>query len=197
MNQLSIIAAEDLQKIDPKTSIILDVRTDMEHAEKHIAQEHIHIPLDQLDAQSLIVEKGLSPDTCIYLLCRSGARATQAAQKFFNAGFYNVKVVKGGIISCEECGQSLGGYGAPKNTDGAVPAGLTSPCRAGCRPIPLERQVRIAAGLLVVLGSLLALFVKVSFVAIPLFVGCGLIFAGITDRCGLALVLTKAPWNKV
>ena len=67
MNQLSIIAAEDLQKIDPKTSIILDVRTDMEHAEKHIAQEHIHIPLDQLDAQSLIVEKGLSPDTCIYL----------------------------------------------------------------------------------------------------------------------------------
>jgi rhodanese-related sulfurtransferase len=178
-----------LQKIDPNKSIILDVRTDMEHAEKHIAQEHIHIPLDQLDAQSLIAQKGLSPETCIYLLCRSGARATQAAQKFFSAGFYNVKVVKGGIVSCEECGQNLNGYGAPKAS--------CSPCADRCKPLPLERQVRIAAGLFIAIGSLLALFVHSVFAVIPLFVGCGLIFAGITDRCGLALVLTKAPWNKV
>jgi len=46
------------------------------------------------------------------------------------------------------------------------------------------------------MGALLALFVNPAFVAIPLFVGCGLIFAGVTDRCGMMLVLTKAPWNK-
>jgi hypothetical protein len=46
-------------------------------------------------------------------------------------------------------------------------------------------------------GAALALFINPIFGIIPLFVGCGLIFAGVTDRCGMALVLTKAPWNKV
>ncbi len=51
--------------------------------------------------------------------------------------------------------------------------------------------------LFVAMGAALGLFINPLFAAIPLFVGCGLIFAGVTDRCGMALVLTKAPWHKI
>jgi hypothetical protein len=63
--------------------------------------------------------------------------------------------------------------------------------------ISLERQVRIAAGLLVLLGELLGWHVHAVFHAIPVFVGAGLVFAGITDWCGMGLLLARMPWNRV
>jgi hypothetical protein len=61
----------------------------------------------------------------------------------------------------------------------------------------LERQVRIAAGFLVLAGSLLAFFVHPYFVALPAFVGAGLMFAGITDSCAMGMLIAKMPWNQV
>ena len=62
--------------------------------------------------------------------------------------------------------------------------------------ISLERQVRIAAGSLVCLGVLLAWLVHPAFIGLSAFVGAGLIFAGVTDTCGLALLLARMPWNR-
>jgi Protein of unknown function (DUF2892). len=59
-----------------------------------------------------------------------------------------------------------------------------------------ERQVRIAAGALVVIGALLGLLVHSGFFAIPIFVGSGLVFAGITDTCGMGMMLARMPWNR-
>ena len=61
----------------------------------------------------------------------------------------------------------------------------------------LERQVRIAAGLLVVIGSALGAFVDQRWMGLSAFVGAGLIFAGVTDTCGMAMLLGKMPWNQV
>ena len=61
--------------------------------------------------------------------------------------------------------------------------------------ISLERQVRIGAGLLVLIGAMLAWLVHPYFLAIPLFIGAGLVFAGVTDHCGMAMLLAKMPWN--
>jgi hypothetical protein len=61
--------------------------------------------------------------------------------------------------------------------------------------ISLERQVRICAGLLTLTGSLLAL-VNIWFMVIPAFIGAGLTFAGLSNTCGMGMLLTKAPWNK-
>ena len=63
--------------------------------------------------------------------------------------------------------------------------------------ISLERQVRIAAGSLVVLGTALGAFVHPGFLALAAFVGAGLVFAGITDTCGMGLLLARMPWNRV
>jgi rhodanese-related sulfurtransferase len=183
------ISANDMQNLPPGQCVILDVRTKMEHDEKHVGLPHVHIPLDQLDPAQFMRAQGLSPDTRVYLLCRSGGRATQAAQKFIASGFPNVTVIEGGIVACEGCGMNIQGYGAEKSGACCAP-----PAK---RPISLERQVRIAAGLFAFTGAALGLLLHPAFTLIPLFVGGGLVFAGVTDRCGMALVLTKAPWNNV
>lgn len=187
MTSFSTIRAQDLDHMDPNQGVILDVRTHMEHAEKHIGFGHAHVPLDDLKPADFMMRHGLDRDADVYILCRSGKRATQAAEKFAAEGYRNVKVIEGGIVACEDCGHEIKGHGASAGASGVKTKS----------PISLERQVRIAAGLLAATGAVLGLFVNPLFTIIPLFVGCGLIFAGVTDRCGMALVLTKAPWNKM
>ena len=179
--------AEDLPSLNPNEDIILDVRTEMEHAEKRLTFGHAHMPLDELKPADFMMRHGLDKDSGVYILCRSGKRAAQAAEKFVTEGYHNIHVIEGGIIACEDCGQKVEGHAANTNTAPPLTKG----------PISLERQVRIAAGAIAATGALLGLMVNPLFSLIPLFVGGGLMFAGITDRCGMALVLTKAPWNKM
>jgi rhodanese-related sulfurtransferase len=168
------------------TGLILDVRTAMECAEKRLCCNHHHVPLDQLDAKTFMAQQGLSKESDLYILCRSGQRATMAAERFIKEGMINVYVIEGGILSCEECGQKLEGHLIKTETS-----------LLKKYPISLERQMRITAGLLVLMGSLLGFFVEPDFLFIPAFVGAGLIFAGVTDRCGMVLLLTRMPWNKI
>ena len=70
---------------------------------------------------------------------------------------------------------------------------MAKECKNG---ISLERQVRICAGIIVAACSALAWFVHPYFIFVTAFVGCGLIFAGVTDFCGMAIVLAKMPWNR-
>ena len=63
--------------------------------------------------------------------------------------------------------------------------------------MPLMRQVQIAVGFCVLTASLLALWVDPRWVYVSLFFGAGLLFAGLSGFCGLALLLAKMPWNRV
>jgi rhodanese-related sulfurtransferase len=179
--------AEALPSLDLNASIILDVRTEMEHAEKRLTYGHAHIPLDELKPTDFMMRHGLDKDSGVYILCRSGKRATQAAEKFMAEGYRNIHVIEGGIIACEDCGQQVEGHAANMNIVATQEKSAIS----------LERQVRIAAGAIGAIGASLGLIVNPLFSIIPLLIGGGLIFSGITDRCGMALVLTKAPWNKM
>ncbi len=60
----------------------------------------------------------------------------------------------------------------------------------------LERQVRIAAGFLVLTGVLLGVFLSPAAYALSGFVGAGLMFAGITDTCAMGMLLSRMPWNR-
>ncbi len=146
---------------------VLDVRTNLEIADKCLKQEFTHMPLDRLDPAN--VDK----DTPVYVLCKAGVRARKAAEALCAAGHCDVTVIEGGIDALEQCGIPL------KRGD----------------VISLERQVRISAGILVLLGVLLGASFSGWFYILSGFVGAGLIFAGVTDRCGMALLLARAPWN--
>ncbi len=70
------------------------------------------------------------------------------------------------------------------------------PVARGPKAVSLERQVRIAAGSLVLLGAALGAFVHPAFVGLSAFVGAGLLFAGVTDTCGMGMALARMPWNR-
>lgn len=154
---------------------LLDVRTPVEYAEAHV-QQALNVPLDDLDPAKLHAVGGVAKDQPVYLLCRTGGRAQKAAEKFARAGFDNGVVVEGGTL-------------------GWIEAGLPVE-RGSVKVISLERQVRIAAGALVLTGVLLAWLVHPAFIGLSAFVGAGLVFAGVTDFCGMGLLLAKLPWNK-
>ncbi len=153
---------------------LLDVRTPGEHAALHVAGARL-LPLNQFDAAAFLMNRG-SSDVPLYLVCQSGPRAAKAVEKLRQAGF-------------EGCGQVEGGMEA------WVAAGLPVERGEG-KVLPLMRQVQIIVGILSATGAALALGVNVRFAIIPLITGCGLLFAGLTGFCGLALFLARMPWNR-
>jgi rhodanese-related sulfurtransferase len=176
MNGSSISPAElaALCKEEGRQIELVDVRTPAEYEEGHI-QFARNIPLDQLDPLNVMRARNGSAAEPLYLICRSGSRGKLACDKFVHSGFTNVVNVEGGTTACEQ-------------------AGL--PVTRGRKTISLERQVRIAAGSLVLLGSLLGWLIHPVFVGLAAFVGAGLVFAGITDTCGMGMLLARMPWNQ-
>lgn len=153
---------------------LIDVRTPVEYREVH-AELAKNVPLDQLDPGQIVQGRN-GEGQPLYVICRSGSRANQACEKIQAAGYENVVNVEGGTLAWDEQGL---------------------PVVRGKKSISLERQVRIAAGSLVVLGVVLAVTVNIWFVALAAFVGAGLVFAGVTDTCGMGMLLAKMPWNQV
>ena len=153
--------------------LCLDVRTPIEHREIH-AEGVTLLPLDQLNVDR--VRELRSDDRPIYLFCRSGSRAAKAYEQLEKAGLNHCYVVEGG-------------------TDAWAASGLS--VVRGSKAISLERQVRIAAGLLVLIGAIASLLIHPYAIALSAFVGAGLVFAGLTDWCGMGLLLAKMPWNQV
>lgn len=154
---------------------LIDVRTPVEFREVHVELAR-NVPLDRLDPTAIVQERNGNKDEPLYLICRSGGRGRQACEKFLAAGFTNIINVEGGTQACVE-------------------AGL--PVIRGKKAISLERQVRIAAGSLVLLGVLLGWLVHPALYGLSAFVGAGLVFAGITDTCGMGMLLARMPWNQV
>lgn len=154
---------------------LIDVRTPAEYAEVHIPEAR-SAPLDSLDPAALEAAGTVARGQPVYVICRTQNRSKLGAAAFEKAGFPDVVVVEGGTSGWEEAGYPV--------------------ARGARKAISLERQVRIAAGSLVVIGVLLAWLVHPAFIALSGFVGAGLVFAGITDFCGLGLLLARAPWNQ-
>lgn len=154
---------------------LLDVRTPAEHARVHVPGVEL-VPLDKLDADQLATQRGISKDEPVYILCHSGTRAKQAAEKLTRAGYNDCQVVEGGTSAWADAG-------LPVN-------------RGSSRVISLDRQVRITIGTVVVTGVVLGYLVNPAFFLLSGFMGAGLVFAGVTDWCGLAILMAKLPWNQ-
>lgn len=152
---------------------LIDVRTPVEFREVHATPAR-NMPLDILDARALL--DGREAGKPLYVICKSGNRARMACQKLLDAGGAAVVNVEGG-------------------TQAWAAAGL--PVVRGKKAVSLERQVRIAAGTLVLIGIGLGALVHPYWAGLSAFVGAGLVFAGVTDTCGMGMLIAKMPWNRV
>lgn len=171
-----------IEKIDAKTfrekkseaaHCIVDVRNRDEFASG--SEASVCWPVSEINGETVakfVQEQQLPPDRQVVLLCARGMRAQQAAEKLRPLIPNPLLVVEGGH------------------------AALAAEA-SGSKPVmSIERQVRIAAGSLVLAGALASVFVHPAAVWLCAFVGGGLVFAGITDWCGMGLLMIKMPWNK-
>jgi len=153
---------------------LIDVRTPAEYRSAHVPFARSQ-PFETLNPKE-VVSARTSKDEPLYLICRSGNRSEKACAAFISAGYRDIVVnVEGGTLAWEK-------------------AGL--PLVRGRFILPLDRQVRTATGILVLLGAVLGYLVTPWFYALSAYCGAGMIFAGITDICPLAWTIAKMPWNQ-
>lgn len=159
--------------LDSGEAMMLDVREPAEYAAVCIQCAHLK-PLSSFSSETMT----LNSNKKVIVHCRSGQRSQAACEKLSkahpNIAIYNLE---GGIVAWEKAG-----FDIIKQPKGHV--------------LPLDRQVQLTVGMLVLIGVLLGYIVNTAFLIIPLLIGVGLIFAGISGTCGLAMLLAKMPWNQ-
>lgn len=169
--ELVDVSPEMVQKwIADGEAILVDVREDFEHASERIEQARNHC-LSKFDAEQLRKECG---GCRVVFHCRTGKRSSEAATKFGGGQVFHLQ---GGI-------------------EGWKAAGLSVLKSASAPKIDIMRQVQIVAGFFIVSGVVLGTLVNPWLYGISAFVGCGLIFAGLSGWCGMAKLLSVMPWNK-
>lgn len=154
-------------------AVLVDVREPAEHASERIAGSALH-PLSAFDPRSVPGSDGRK----LVLYCRTGNRSGQAGRRLLADGYAEVHHLRGGLVAWTE-------------------AGCPVEARAAARRVPdLMRQVQMTAGSLVLLGTVLGAAVSPWFLLLSGLVGAGLVFAGASGTCGMALLLARMPWNR-
>jgi rhodanese-related sulfurtransferase len=149
---------------------MIDVRSPGEFASGHIPCA-VNLPMDQVESRL----DDLHHRDPVVLICQSGRRAT-LTRELLEPHLNDLLVLDGGTTAWAHAGLPL--------------------VRGTAARWALERQVRLAAGVLTAVGAGLALYVDPAWAAVPLGTGAGLAFAGLTNVCGMATVLARMPWNR-
>ena len=170
----NIISVSEFLKLHNNECCVLDLRTGGEREREYLA-ESLHLPVQQLSSDSFEqILREVDIKKPVYLLCQSGLRAQMAIDKLGNCS-RKLVIIDGGINALKainhalECGES--------------------------KMLPIDRQVRILVGVMVVLGVVLGAWVAPGFYALSAFAGAGMIFAGITNICPLVTLIASMPWN--
>lgn len=150
---------------------IVDVRESNEYRMSHVPNS-LSIPLSTLASSLSQIDREIR----VYLICQSGRRAEQAASILGESGFPDVCLVDGGLNAWMQAGCPLAGQPSPVWS--------------------MERQVRFAAGLLVLVGIVLGATVNATWICLSAFVALGMMFSAATNTCGMATLLGYMPWNR-
>ncbi|MET8172248.1 rhodanese-like domain-containing protein [Streptomyces clavifer] len=168
----ALIPAQAAARLDDYT--IIDVRTPGEYASGHLPDAH-NIPLDHLHTALPALEAAAARGTLL-LVCASGNRSTTACTHLAAAGI-PATTLTGGTTAWAGEGHTLH---RPDNATAVW---------------PMERQVRLAAGSLVVLGLAAGTRWRPGR-WLSAAIGAGLVFSAATNTCGMAAALARLPHNQ-
>jgi rhodanese-related sulfurtransferase len=172
------ISANELAKLlaSGKTIELIDVRTPIEFRSMHITIAR-NVPLNQLDPMAIQAARNGSSTEPLYMVCRSGGRSRMACEKLIAAGITNVVNVEGGTMACAAAG---------------------IPIAKGKKAVPISCQVQIITGLAVFVGAAIAMVTgNLYWLSLPMLMGAGLVFSGVTNTCVMGTVLACMPWNQI
>ncbi|GAB3187385.1 rhodanese-like domain-containing protein [Nesterenkonia suensis] len=157
--------------------LMLDVRTAAEHRGAHIPGS-VSAPDELIRDEADTLAAALDEvDRPVVLLCQAGPRSRQARELLAAAGFTEARVLDGG----------LNGFRAAAGDDAV---------EIGEGPWAMERQVRMAAGSLVVAGLVGGRLLSPKARLLSGAIASGLIYSAASDTCGMAKVLARMPWNQ-
>ena len=171
---ISALAPETLRSWtdEHQDLVVIDVRSAAEFESKHIRGSYnVPLPLLSEHTDELAARLG----SRVVLLCQSGARAEQARQRLAKSGIDTAYVLTGGVP-----GFAAAGGDVVKGKD----------------RWDLERQVRLAAGSLVVLGLAGGKFVSPKIRTLAGVIGAGLAFSAATNTCAMGQAISAMPWNR-
>lgn len=172
--QVKRLSAQEFASLrQQQNCTIIDVRSGTEYRSERLP-DALHIPLQDLPGADEQLGK-LDDKAPLYLLCQSGKRAESAAEVLSRQRDCQLVVIEGGLNALKEHNVAV-----ERSKSG----------------LSLERQVRIAAGFLALLGVVLGTLLHPAGYVLSAFVGAGLMVAGITNWCGMALLLARMPWNR-
>lgn len=176
------VDAKELSALLAKEKVYLvDVRESFEFRREHIDGANL-FPSSDFSPEAVV--KAAGKDATYGVYCASGGRSSKASEKL--AGY--VKQA-GAVAGNAKVYNLVGGMSAWRL--GGFP--VVEDKKA---PLPIIRQVHLIASTLVIAGSLLSRFYHPNFIAVPIFVGCGLFLSGATGFCGMALLLQMLPYNR-
>ncbi|MFA7001876.1 MAG: rhodanese-like domain-containing protein [Candidatus Omnitrophota bacterium] len=167
-------AVDELEKSlqKPAEAQFVDVREPAEFASEHI-EGTLSMPLSKLGAETIATLDKAKP---VYLICLGGIRACKAAEQLGRLGYSDLRILEGGLKSWLAAGKSV--------------------IRGTSRVWSLDRQVRFAAGTLIVSGLILGQLVHPAWRLLSLFVAAGLMYSAVTDTCSMSCTIALMPWNK-
>jgi rhodanese-related sulfurtransferase len=168
---LTINAQTAKSWLDQGDTLLVDVREPDEYAREHIPGARLQ-PLSSFNPADL----SLGSATRLVVHCASGARSARAAERLQAAGIPSVAHLAGGLPAWRDAGYD-------------VVVDRTA-------PLPIMRQVQIVAGTLILLGVGLGALIHPAFYGLAGFVGAGLLLAGATGWCGMAMLLARLPYNQ-
>lgn len=172
MTTLAPIDAATLRrKLADGDVTLIDIREPDEFAREHIAGAR-SVPLSTMEGGHIVIE----PRGAVVFHCKSGMRTNSNCARLAAHVDGEAFMLEGGLEAWKK-------VGLPVATDANA-------------PLELNRQVQITIGILMLAGVSLTLFVDDAFLALPAFLGAGLLFAGLSGWCGMAHLLALAPWNR-
>lgn len=172
INVMDPATLENLLAAEDSAVAVLDVRTPAEFESVHIPGSY-NLPLDLVAEHAHDVTHKLAKQ--IVLVCQSGTRAGQAQQKLADLQIESGSVLDGGISAWEKSGGEV---------------------VRGTQRWAMDRQVRMTAGSLVLLGFIGSKLASPKLGYLSAGIGAGLVYSAASNSCAMASVLSKMPWNK-
>ncbi len=152
--------------------LLVDVREPAEFATGRLPAAKL-VPLAGLEESA----RSWKREQPVVVYCQAGRRGEKAQGILTGLGFAHVTNIEGGFSAWAAAGLPVE--------------------KSAHAPWSLERQVRFTVAIFVILFTTLGLWVHPGFFLLDFLIAGGLIVSALTNTCGMALVLTKLPWNRV
>jgi len=157
-----------------ETDLILDIRSHIRHSKIALKYPHWHVEADDVNPKEFIRQYHLDGSKTLYILCTTGEKSRQMAQKFIEADYPNVAILTGGIIQAKT---------------------------SGLRMIEhhywnMQQQKDLIVGIIILTGFVLCFLMSMIFLILPVMIGFILIIQGILGQNQIEKMLMKCPWNK-